>query len=301
MPEEGLKFSHKSKILSFEEMERLTRILAGMGISKVRITGGEPFVRKNIMELIESISLMPGIESVNITTNGTNLVNHLAKLKAIGIDAINLSLDSLDKERFFKITKRDEFDSVMESFHSLMESGITTKINMVVMEEHNLSDILPMCELTRNHPVSVRFIEEMPFNGGGKSYMPIHWNTNRILGHIKGHFPEVAKLADPESSTSYNYQIKGAQGSFGIIPAYTRSICSQCDRIRITPKGDLKTCLYDNGVFNFRDFLRAGASDQEIENQFKLLFKQRPKDGFEAQKNKKSSLNTFESMATIGG
>ncbi|WP_421976278.1 GTP 3',8-cyclase MoaA [Roseivirga seohaensis] len=298
MPEEGLNFSHRSQILSFEEMERLTRILAEMGINKVRITGGEPFVRKNIMELIENISAIEGIDSVNITTNGTSLIEHLPKLKAIGIDAINLSLDCLDKERFLKITRRDEYDQVMNSFQALMDSGITTKINMVVMEEHNLEDIIPMCELTLQHKVNVRFIEEMPFNGGGKKFTPITWNARQILAHIQGHYPNVEKLTDAESSTSLNYQLPNAKGSFGIIPAYTRTICHSCDRIRLTPKGELKTCLYDGGSFSFRDFMRAGATDEEIRNQFRTLFSNRAKDGFEAQQK---SSNPFESMATIGG
>ena len=299
MPEEGLNFSQRSQILSFEEMERLTRILAEMGINKVRITGGEPFVRKNIIGLIEKIGQIKGIDSVNITTNGTSLIEHLPRLKAISnLDAINLSLDCLNKERFLKITRRDEYDQVMETFHALMASGIKTKINMVVMEEHNLEDIVPMCELTLNNSVSVRFIEEMPFNGGGKQYTPITWNARQILAHIQDHFPNVQKLEDPESSTSHNYKLPEAKGSFGIIPAYTRTICHSCDRVRLTPKGELKTCLYDGGSFSFRDFLRNGATDQQIEDQFRLLFNTRAKDGFEAQQK---SSNTFESMATIGG
>ncbi|MFT6827477.1 MAG: molybdenum cofactor biosynthesis protein A [Roseivirga sp.] len=301
MPEEGLNFSKKTQILSFEEMMRLTTILAKMGINKVRITGGEPFVRKDIMDLIEDLTNIEGIDSVNITTNGTNLTEHLPRLKAIGIDAINLSLDCLDKERFFKITRRDEYDQVMASFHALMEAGITTKINVVVMEEHNIEDIIPMSELTLAHNVSVRFIEEMPFNGGGKVFTPIKWNAKQIIEHVKTKYPSTVRLNDHESSTSHNYQLPGAKGSIGVIPAYTRTICSACDRIRLTPKGELKTCLYDSGIFSFRDFIRNGATDLEIENQFRKLFNNRAKDGFEAQQRQKTNSNSFESMATIGG
>ncbi|MFT6053402.1 MAG: cyclic pyranopterin phosphate synthase [Roseivirga sp.] len=301
MPEEGLNFSKKTQILSFEEMMRLTTILAKMGINKVRITGGEPFVRKDIMDLIEDLTNIEGIDSVNITTNGTNLTEHLPRLKAIGIDAINLSLDCLDKERFFKITRRDEYDQVMASFHALMEAGITTKINTVVMQEHNIDDIIPLSELTLKHNVSVRFIEEMPFNGGGKVFTPIKWNAKQIVEHIKTKYPETVRLNDHESSTSHNYQLPNGLGSVGVIPAYTRTICSACDRIRLTPKGELKTCLYDSGVFSFRDFIRNGATDLEIENQFRILFNRRAKDGFEAQQRDKGNPNSFESMATIGG
>ncbi len=300
MPEEGLNFSKRSQLLSYEELHRLVSILSELGISKVRITGGEPFVRKDIIPFMEQLTKIEGIEALSITTNGTDLVRHIPALKAMGIRSVNLSLDSLNKNRFHKITRRDEFEEVMNSYQALIGSGITTKINAVVMEEHNLEDIYLMCELTQNDPVSVRFIEEMPFNGGSKGYTPIKWNKGRILQHIKEAFPNLVKLEDEESSTSINYKIPGAKGAIGIIPAYTRTICGSCDRIRLTPKGELMTCLYQAKGFSFRDFMREGVSDQEIKNQFLKLFANRAKDGFEAEaiSNKNGSL---QSMATIGG
>jgi len=301
MPEEGLNFSKKSQILSYEEMERLIRILAKLGISKVRITGGEPFVRKDLIPFMKTVSGIEGIDRLSITTNGTGPLKQIDALKAMGIHAVNLSLDSLDRDRFHKITRRDEFEQVMTYYRALLDAGINTKINAVVMQEHNLDDILAMCALTIEDNVSVRFIEEMPFNGGSKGYTPIEWDHNRILEHIKSAYPDLAKIADEKSSTSYNYRLPDAKGSIGIIPAYTRTICGSCDRIRLTPKGELKTCLYQNGGFSFRDFIRNGATDQEIEAQFKKLFAQRAKDGFEAEKQKSSTSSSFESMATIGG
>ncbi len=301
MPEEGLNFSKKSQILSYEEMERLISILANLGVSKVRITGGEPFVRKDLVPFMRAVTEIDGINKLSITTNGTGPLSQINELKHMGIHAVNLSLDCLDKDRFKAITRRDEFDQVMRYYHALLEAGIKTKINAVVMQEHNLEDILPMSELTLKDNVSVRFIEEMPFNGGSKGYTPIEWNYKKILNHIQSAHPNLIKLTDEQSSTSYNYQISGAKGSIGIIPAYTRTICGSCDRIRLTPKGELKTCLYQNGGFSFRDFMRSGASDRDIENKFKELFNQRAKDGFEAEKQKSSTSDSFESMATIGG
>lgn len=301
MPEEGLNFSKKSQVLSYEEMERLVRILAKLGISKVRITGGEPFVRKDLIPFMQTVSAIEGIDRLSITTNGTGPLKQIQELKAMGIHAVNLSLDSLHRDRFHKITRRDEFEQVLTYYRTLLDTGINTKINAVVMQEHNLEDILAMCELTLKDRVSVRFIEEMPFNGGSKGYTPIEWNHNRILEHIKSAYPSLVKIEDEKSSTSYNYKIPGANGNIGIIPAYTRTICGSCDRIRLTPKGELKTCLYQNGGFSFRDFMRNGATDQEIEAQFKKLFAQRAKDGFEAEKQKASASSSFESMATIGG
>lgn len=301
MPEEGLNFSKKSQILSYEEMERLISILAKLGISKVRITGGEPFVRKDLIPFMKTVSEMKGIDKLSITTNGTGPLSQIEQLKSMGIHAVNLSLDCLNKDRFKTITRRDEFDQVMTYYHALLDAEINTKINAVVMQEHNLDDILPICELTNKDKVSVRFIEEMPFNGGSKGYTPIEWNYKKILTHIQSTYPDIIKLEDEQNSTSYNYQIPGSKGSIGIIPAYTRTICGSCDRIRLTPKGELKTCLYQNGGFSFRDFMRAGATDLDIENKFKELFNQRAKDGFEAEKQKPSTSSSFESMATIGG
>lgn len=301
MPEEGLNWSKKTQILTYEEMLRLVNILAELGISKVRITGGEPFVRKDLVPFMTELTQIPGIEKVNITTNGTAPLKQVAAMKAIGINAVNLSLDSLDPQRFKDITRRDEFDAVWAFYKELIDQGLTTKINAVVMEEHNLGDLIPMSALTQTDPVNIRFIEEMPFNGGSKGYQPIKWDYRRIIEHIQTEFPDMERLEDEKSSTSYNYRIPGAAGTIGVIPAYTRTICSSCDRIRLTPKGDLKTCLYQSGGFSFRDFMRAGATDDDIRNQFLKLFQNRSKDGFEAEAQSVSENGSLQSMATIGG
>lgn len=300
MPEEGLKWSIKDQILSYEEMLRLVSILADMGVSKVRITGGEPFVRKDLIPFMTELTQVPGISKVNITTNGTAPLRHIEAMRLMGIHSVNLSLDSLDRERFKKITRRDEFDQVWSFYRELLHQGMNTKINAVVMAEHNLSDLAPMTRLTLNDKVSVRFIEEMPFNGGNKKYEPIEWNYKKILAHIQNEFTDIYRLDDDKTSTSYNYKIPGATGSFGVIPAYTRTICGSCDRIRLTPKGELKTCLYQHGGFSFRDFMRSGASNEDIQEQLMKLFKSRAKDGFEAEIEKRKN-GSFESMATIGG
>lgn len=301
MPAEGLPWHAKEQMLSYEEMLRLVSILAGLGISKVRITGGEPFVRKDLLPFMSELSKVPGIEKLNITTNGTADLNKINGLKAIGIHAVNLSLDSLNPKRFYSITRRNDFDKVWGFYKALLSRGINTKINAVVMEKYNPEDILSLSALTLKDPVSVRFIEEMPFNGGGKNYTPIAWNYQKIIAHIQTRFPGLKRLEDDKSSTSYNYRIPGAYGSIGVIPAYTRTICGSCDRIRLTPKGDLKTCLYQKGGFNFRDFMRNGASDSDIRTKFMQLFQKRAKNGFEAERKGRNTKYSLHSMATIGG
>lgn len=301
MPEEGIKFAPKRDILSFEEMERLLRLLSEMGIDKVRLTGGEPFVRRDLMVFIEKIAALPGIKKIALTTNGTltaPLVRHFKDLK---ISSVNLSLDSLDPQRFFETTRRDEFHQVMRTLDELLAHGIDTKINTVVMQGRNEQDILSLVELTRRQPLSVRFIEEMPFNGTGEHYEHWVWDHRRIVAHIREHYPALGKLPDPPHSTSYNYSIEGHQGTVGVIAAWTRTFCGSCNRIRITPQGLLKTCLYDSGVFNVRDLMRAGASDEDLRTAFLQAIGHRAKDGYEAERQRFLGAPVTESMTTIGG
>ena len=299
MPEEGIKYIPKTELLSYEEMERTIRLLVQMGIEKVRITGGEPFVRKNMLDFLYTLSKIEGLRQINLTTNGTLTAPIIPELKKIGIRTINLSLDTLDKERFFKITRRDQFDTVFHTFEQLLHHGIETKINAVVMEGQNIADLIPMAALTKNHPVSIRFIEEMPFNGTGSNYPTLTWNHKKILAHLTEHFPTIQKISDPANSTAAHYQIPGHQGTIGIIAAFTRTFCGSCNRIRITPQGMLKTCLYDNGVFNIKDILRSGATDAQLQDTFLEALGNRAKDGYEAEKRR--GLVVTESMSTIGG
>ncbi|MES2519641.1 MAG: radical SAM protein, partial [Bacteroidota bacterium] len=181
MPEEGVKYLHKTKLLTYEEMLRIVSVLAELGVSKVRITGGEPFVRNNMVDFMYQLSEINGIDELNITTNGILTGQYIRQMKEMGVKAINLSLDTLDKKRFFEITRRDEFDKVYSTLFQLIDAGFEVKVNAVVMDGKNTEDILPLVELTRNHKVSIRFIEEMPFNGEGSHYPKLEWNLPRIL------------------------------------------------------------------------------------------------------------------------
>lgn len=301
MPEEGIHYLPKKELLSFEEIERLISLLASMGISKVRLTGGEPFVRNDLMNLIRRIVEIPGIKDLHLTTNGVLTAPHIPELKKLGIGSVNLSLDTLDKNRFKLITRRDEFEPVMKTFRLLLEHEIPVKINAVVMEEKNIDDIIPLIELTRHNNVEVRFIEEMPFNGEGTHYPTLLWTYKKILGYIQAHYPELHKIQDPLHSTSYSYTIPGYRGNIGIIAAFSRTFCGTCNRIRVTAQGGLKTCLYDDGVLNIRDRMRAGVSDDVIKQDLLQAFSHRAKDGFEAEGKRKDHQPVHESMSTIGG
>ena len=301
MPEEGIRYIHKKELLTFEEIERLITLMASLGISKVRLTGGEPFVRTDLMKLIRTIINIEGINDVHLTTNGVLTAPHILELKQLGIASVNLSLDTLDKVRFNEITRRDEFEPVINTLNLLLKHEIPVKINAVVMEGKNIDDIIPLIELTKNNPVDVRFIEEMPFNGEGNHYPTLLWTHTKIRQYIQEHYPSLYKVEDADFSTSNGYRIPGYAGSLGIIAAFSRTFCGTCNRIRVTAQGELKTCLYDDGVLNLKELMRSGKNDESLKESLLQAFKSRPKDGFEAESNRKNHSSISESMSTIGG
>lgn len=301
MPEEGIHYLPKKELLTFEETERLVRLLAAHGVSKIRLTGGEPFVRNDLMKLIRNITALPGVKELHITTNGVLTAPHIPELKKLGIASVNLSLDTLDRERFKIITRRDEVHQVRETYELLLKHDIPVKINAVVMEGKNTEDIVPLIELTKAHPVSVRFIEEMPFNGEGTHYASLTWTYKKIIEYIQQHYPQVQKVVDPEHSTAYHYQVPGYKGNIGVIAAFSRTFCGTCNRIRVTAQGELKTCLYDDGVLNIKQLMRSGGSDDQLMQELSYAFAHRPKDGYEAERQRKNHQPAHESMSTIGG
>ena len=298
MPHHGADFVPRKELLSYEEMLRLTRIMVGLGVSKVRITGGEPFVRKNMYGFLKRLAKIEGLENISITTNGAVANRHIPFLKEIGVKTINLSLDTLDKKRFEEITRRDFFDQAMSTYEAVLASGMQLKVNMVVMADRNKEDIIPMAMLTKNDNVSIRFIEEMPFNGEGARDIKI-MNHVDILKHLEDNLPPMTRLIDPRGNTSMNYSIEGHRGSIGIIAAYSRTFCGECNRVRVTATGQLINCLYDEGILNLKRLLSDGSSDLMIGEAIQKAYAQKKKDGFEAEKNRSASIS--ESMSSIGG
>lgn len=300
MPESGIDYLPRQELMTYEEMLRIISIFAKQGISKIRITGGEPFLRKDLLYLLKKITSTKGIETVNITSNGTLLIDKIDELKRLGINSINLSLDTLNRERFLKITRRDDFEKVMNCLDALLEADFKVKINMVVLAGQNTEDIIPMVELAKTKKVDVRFIEEMPFNGTeGKGNVEF-WSHTKILQQIQATYPNIQPIKNEKYSTSVNYKIDNFKGNFGIIAAFSRTFCGTCNRIRLTPQGTIKTCLYDNGVFNVRDLMRSGATDEQLLATLQTALSHRAKDGFEAEQ-KRFNFPVSESMATIGG
>jgi len=302
MPEEGIEWLPRKEILSYEEMLRLCSLLVKMGIEKIRITGGEPFVRTDLMKFLSWLSKLDGLKQLTLTTNGVLTAPHVPELKKMGIRSVNLSLDTIDRNRFFAIAKRDEFPRVWQTLNALLNHEIHVKINAVVMGGKNSQDILPLVELTKDSSVSVRFIEEMPFNGGDEIHSEsLPWNYQRIVQVIREKYPGIQKIQDEEFSTSYNYHIPGHRGNVGVIAAYSRTFCGTCNRIRITPVGMLKTCLYDDGVLNVKNLMRDGCDDEQLAAAIINATHHRAKDGWEAERLRNKKIPIHESMATIGG
>lgn len=301
MPKRGLDWIPRKELMSYEEMMKICSLLVAMGVHKIRITGGEPFIRKGMMPFLTSLSELNGLQQLTLTTNGVLTAPLVPELKKIGVQSLNLSLDTLDRNRFIEIANRDELPKVLETLEALLQHDIEVKINTVVMGNKNISDIIPLVELTKDLPVSVRFIEEMPFNGGGDHHPVLEWNYKRILETIEEHFPDIQKIRDAPSSTSFNYHIPGHKGNVGVIAAYSRLFCGTCNRIRITPLGVLKTCLYDNGALNIKEAMRDGVDDEELKTILNNAILNKAKDGWEAEKKRSDKKPPHESMATIGG
>jgi len=300
MPAHGIDIVDRKDLLSYKEMYRIIRVLSELGVNKVRLTGGEPFVRKDFISFLQSLSHNDLLEEINITTNGALISKHIETLEKLNINAINLSIDSLKKDTFFTIARRDVFEEVYETFEKLVTSKLALKLNIVVQSGVNTDEITDFVELTKDKDIAVRFIEEMPFNGKGLRKMNENWNFNKIFSKIQEKYPSIQTLINKKSSTSHNFQVADYLGTFGIIPAFTRTICHDCNRIRITSTGMFKNCLFDEGVFNLRDFIRAGASDDDIKNIFIKTVSKKPENGFIAEANRKNS-EVSESMSTIGG
>lgn len=295
MPAEGVDYVPRKEILTWEEMYRICQILTKYGLKKIRITGGEPFLRKDLPIFLGWLTKLEPKLFIGITTNGTLLNPYLPELKAIGIKHLNISLDTLSADTFYKITRRHQFDKTWESLISAVKMGFEVKINMVIQPGLNDHEIPHFARLTKDLPVTIRFIEPMPFSGcNGQSFAD--FSGDKILRVLMDSFE---LRSEPSDSVATRYQIPGYQGYVGIIYAYSRTFCDTCSRMRISAQGQMRTCLYGQNVLDLRKHLRNEASDEKIYESIYTILQHRFKNGFEAEKNREHS--DFESMAHIGG
>ena len=297
MPAEGMVFSPTKSLLTWEEMLLLSTNFIEMGVQKIRITGGEPFVRKGLMPFLAALAQVNGLQDISITTNATLIGEHIVALKKLNIQNINVSMDSLDKARFNSITRRDYFDTVMANVLMLVKNDFNVKINCVVMDGINTDDIIPFLDFANEHNIDVRFLEEMPFNGNSKGFDVLEWNYIKILEHIKTVFPAIHLLPSKPGSTAQNYRIENRRGTFGVIPSFSRTFCGTCNRLRLSAKGELQTCLYTNESVSFINILRESGDLSLVKPLIVAAIKTRFKDGFEAEEKTEFK----KSMSAIGG
>ncbi len=254
MPEEQ-QFLHRDELMTRQEILTLARIFVEQyGVTKIRITGGEPLVRQDVSDIVADILQLP--VKLGLTTNAMSLHKHLDALIASGLKSINISLDTFDAERFKQISRRDGFDQVMLNIRAALDKGLRVKLNMVVMRGVNEAEILRFVEFTREHEVHVRFIEFMPFAGNG-------WGRERVftyaemLGSIGSVHP-VEKLRDDPHSTAKAYRVLGWRGTFAVISTVTEPFCGDCDRLRLTAEGKMRNCLFSREETDLLGALRRG-------------------------------------------
>ncbi|KAL2435148.1 Molybdenum cofactor biosynthesis protein 1 [Exophiala dermatitidis] len=280
MPEEGVQLSPTARLLTTPEIVYLAELFVNQGVNKIRLTGGEPTVRKDIVDLMHQIGHLRnnGLKELCITTNGISLHRKLDSMVESGLTGVNLSLDTLDPYQFTIMTRRNGHDAVMKSINRILEmnklgAGITLKINCVVMRGLNEREILPFVELGREQDIEVRFIEYMPFDGNKWSEKKM-MSFGEMLALIRQKYPDVQKVQDHKNDTSKTYKIPGFVGRIGFITSMTHNFCGTCNRLRITGDGNLKVCLFGNSEVSLRDILRESNNGQPIDAEAMEAIKQ---------------------------
>ncbi|MBO6516350.1 MAG: GTP 3',8-cyclase MoaA [Bacteroidia bacterium] len=297
MPSQGIDFVPRKDLLSYEEMLRMLKIFQTLGVKKLRITGGEPLVRKGLIDFLAKVNDQV-FDGFHLTTNATLTEPHIPELLKAGLKSVNISIDTLNRQQFKEITRRDELEPVLRSIDQFYDNDIPIKLNMVVMKGINEDAILPMAHMAQHRAIGVRYLEEMPFNGTDE-IKPGYFTYRDIEDILATQFPDLKKMAYERTSTSQNYKVKDWKGDLGIIASYSRTFCGTCNRLRITPTGQLNTCLYGGSVLDIRKLLRNGSSDKEIGQHIQTAVANKPKDGFEAERLRIDRIT--ESMAAIGG
>jgi len=263
MPAEGLEWLAQDELLTYGEIERIARLLVGLGITSIRLTGGEPLMRPNLDDLVGRLSTL-GLEDLSLTTNGTTLARHAQRLAGAGLSRVNVSLDSLVSHRFAEMTRRDALEKVLDGIDAAHRAGLTpVKVNCVVVAGTNDDEILDFAEFARRTGCDVRFIENMPL-GGGDGWVPdAVMPSAEVLARIDERHPLVGLARDAQPASSYAFA-DGSPGRVGVIASVTEPFCEQCDRLRLTSDGFLRTCLFAHIESDLRTPLRAGASDAEL-------------------------------------
>jgi len=299
MPEEGVSLIPHEEILTYEEILRIVRVFATEGISKVRLTGGEPLVRKGIVDFISQLSKIEEIKDLSLTTNGILLKEFARDLKRAGLKRINISLDSLKKEKFCQITRKDGYEKVWEGIEEALRVNLSPiKINMVAIKGLNDDEIESFARLTLHLPLTIRYIEYMP-SGNGEE-----WKESEILTipQIKSHLENIGKMipipSDQWDGPAKRFRLEGAVGEIGLIGPVSDHFCDDCNRLRLTPDGKIRTCLFSDEEIDIKEFLRKGGSDRDLKERLFVALRTKPeRHHINTHQFKKCQRN----MSAIGG
>ena len=292
-----MEWTPKSEILSFEELERLSRLLVSLGVDKVRLTGGEPTLRKGVVDLVATLRSIHGLDSISMTTNGDALSGMASRLRASGLNGLNVSLDTLKPDRFYEITRRNRLDRVLAGIADALAAGFdSVKINVVAMAGVNEDELCDFVDHFRDEQVEIRFIEFMPFLSNG-------WHKGRMLTYaemrkrIEAKF-ELSPVKLEDSAVAKVFDIKGAAAQVGFITSMTDHFCGGCNRLRLTADGRLKVCLFAKTGPSLRDAMRSGATDDDIVDTIRTALNGKWKE--HPPMNRLTQVNDLP-MITIGG
>ena len=292
MPEKGVKSLKHDEILRFEDTLKIVKVAAKLGINKIRYTGGEPLVMKDIDKLIYETSKIQGIDDISITTNGILLPDMAEDLKKAGLNRVNISLDTLNSDKFRDITRIGSLDKVMEGIYKSLALGLTpVKINTVLLRGINDSEFVDFLNLIREIPVEIRFIELMPIGEGIKMFDK---NKLSFMEMLELH-PELTQIQSQKSSTAQLYKLEGAKGKIGFISPVSCKFCSDCNKIRLTSTGTIKPCLHSKEEINLRKYLN---DEERLRNVLKSAILNKP---LEHHLQEDSASRSVKGMSQIGG
>lgn len=301
MPKEGLPFFPTERVLSQDEIVQMVENFSEMGISKVRFTGGEPLLRSDVVDIVRRVHEIPGIDDISATTNGLYLPRKAAALKEAGLQRLNISLDTFDADRYKKITRGGNIKQVLKGIEVAAELGFMIKLNVVVIKGQNDDEIIDFLNYTRTHNVNIRFIEFMPIGNPLKTWQKEYVGLKSVFDVCVENGLEYEPIELTGNGPSENFQIKDAVGSFGLIHPISNKFCETCNRLRITPDGYVKACLYWDEEINIR---QAIPDKEEFQRLIQKALDNKPLNHEMAMADADKVVNkapTWRHMSQIGG
>lgn len=302
MPEQGVHPEGRhTEYLDFDELARIIQAFVALGVTKVRVTGGEPLVRKGVTEFIGAISPFEGLQEIALSTNAHHLAKHAQGLKQAGLHRVNISIDSLQPDKFNRITRGGDLHKVMQGVDAALETGLNpVKFNMVVMQGTNDDEIEAMVDYGIEKGVEVRFIETMPIGPAGMSMMEQHYPMEKILSRVRAHVGTdlIASTVKSHDGPSKNFKINGTSAQIGVISAVSQHFCESCNRVRLTARGILALCLGQEDSVDLRKPLRDGISDEGLQQLIVDAMLKKPERHFF---NENVHNIEFRQMVSLGG